>query len=221
MSAGTRRQQQKTELRGLILDAAREIFMREGWSQVSMRKLAQKIEYSPGVIYLHFPGKEALLNSLVEESFARLAQALEETRLSDPVETLRRGLRTYVDFGLRHPNHYHFAFIARPDRPGARRYKPHKAFEYLRSYVRRCVQAGRFRGTDEETAAQVLWAAVHGITSLLIARPYFPWTSREKIIDHVIDNSIRGFLATVSSVRSKECPPRVRQASTSKKMSCK
>lgn len=59
MSAGTRREQQKAELRGMILDAAREMFMREGWAQVSIRRLAEKIEYSPGTIYLHFSSKEA------------------------------------------------------------------------------------------------------------------------------------------------------------------
>lgn len=193
MSTSSRRQQQKAELRGMILDAAREIFMREGWAQISMRKLADKIEYSPGTIYLHFSGKEALLNSLVEESFAKLAQALEETSRSDPVQRLRCGLRAYVDFGLRHPNHYHFAFIVRPDTRGTRRYRPHKAFEHLRCYVRSCVEAGRFRKVDVETTAQVLWAAVHGITSLLITRPYFPWAGRDKVIAEVINNSIRGF----------------------------
>ena len=194
MSTSTRRQQQKAELRARILDAAREIFVREGWTQVSMRRLAERIEYSPGTIYLHFRSKETLLNSLVEESFARLAQALEKTSRSDPLETLRHGLRTYVDFGLRHPNHYHFAFLFRPGKPGTRRYKPHRAFEYLRCYVRDCVEAGRFRNVDVETTAQVLWAAVHGITSLLITRPSFPWADRSKVIDEVINNSLRGFL---------------------------
>jgi AcrR family transcriptional regulator len=195
MSTGTRRRQQKAELRSRILEAAREIFVREGWARVSMRRLADKIDYSPGTIYLHFRSKEALLSSLVEESFASLAHALESTGRSDPLETLRRGLRTYVDFGLGHPNHYHFAFLERPGASAARGYKPHRAFDYLCCYVRSCMEAGLFRNVNVEISAQVLWAAVHGITSLLITRPYFPWAGRDKIIDEVIDNSIRGFLA--------------------------
>ena len=112
MSAKSRREHQKTELRRMILDAARDVFVREGYDHVSMRKLAEKIEYSPGTIYLHFNSKEALLTSLIDESFAKLSQVLEKAvDPSDPVETLRLGLRAYVDFGLRNPNHYHFAFM--------------------------------------------------------------------------------------------------------------
>lgn len=214
MSTSTRRQQQKAELRSRILEAAREIFVREGWAQVSMRRLADKIEYSPGTIYLHFRSKEALLSSLVEESFASLAHALETTGRSDPLHTLRRGLRTYVDFGLRHPNHYHFAFLVRPGASGARGYKPHRAFEYLRCYVRGCVEAGVFLNPDVETTAQVLWAAVHGITSLLITRPYFPWAGRDKVIDEVIDNSIRGFLREEGQTEAPRLARRGRKASS-------
>jgi AcrR family transcriptional regulator len=193
MSAKSRREEQKAELRGMILEAAREVFVREGHEQVSMRKLAEKIEYSPGTIYLHFSSKEDLLNCLVEESFGRLAETLEKTRRDDPVETLRCGLRAYVNFGLRHPNHYHFAFMVRPE-ANRSDYKPHRAFEYLRQCVRDCIEANRFRPVDPETTAQLLWATVHGITSLLVTRPGFPWVGRSKLVQETIDNSIRGLL---------------------------
>jgi AcrR family transcriptional regulator len=195
MSALTRRRQHTAELRGMILDAARDLFVREGYQNVSMRKLAEKIEYSPASIYLHFRGKEALLGCLVEESFDRLYHTLEQVRHDDPVEMLRAALRAYVGFGLKHPNHYHFAFVIRSGQAGAGPYRPHQAFEFLRGCVRRCISAGRFRRVDAEAAAQILWAAVHGITSLLIARPSFPWVRRELLIGEMIDNSIRGLLA--------------------------
>lgn len=192
MNAKDRRARQKAELRDTILAAARDIFIRDGEGRISMRQLAEKIEYSSGTIYLHFPSKEALLNALVEESFAKLARALRKTRLDDPLETLHVGLKAYVNFGLRHPNHYHFAFM-RPPKPGP--YRTHDAFQYLRECVRRCVEAGHFRHVDVETAAQVLWAGVHGLTSLFIARPNFPWVRRDALIEETIGNSIRGFLA--------------------------
>jgi AcrR family transcriptional regulator len=177
----------------MILSAAGKVFAHEGYDRVSMRKLAKAIEYSPGTIYLHFRSKESLLNSLVEDSFSKLSSALERTfREDDPVETLRLGLRAYVEFGLRHPNHYHFAFMMKP--PSAGRYRPHPAFEYLLQTVRRCIASGRFRQIDADAAAQLLWAAVHGITSLLIARPTFPWVRRGELIGKAIDNSIRGLL---------------------------
>jgi AcrR family transcriptional regulator len=192
MNATDRRARQNAEMKGLILGAAREMFVRDGTGRISMRRLAEKIGYSPGTIYLYFPGKEALLNALVAESFDKLSQTLRKTRRDDPVETLSLGLKAYVHFGLRHPNHYQFAFML-PPQPGP--YRPHDAFEYLRECVRRCVHAGRFRKADIETTAQILWADVHGLTSLLIVRPSFPWVRRNALIEESIGNSVRGLLA--------------------------
>src|SRR3984893_2032722 len=157
MNAITRRRKHKEELRRVILDAAREIFVREGYESFSMRKLAEKIEYSPGSVYLHFKNKEELFECLVEESFARLLKTLTGLRngqeWQDPVEGLKKGLRAYVEFGLRNPNDYRFAFMLRP--PVEKRpYKVHGAFEALRYMVRRCVEERRFRAVDVETTAQ-------------------------------------------------------------------
>jgi AcrR family transcriptional regulator len=195
MSALTRRQQHSAELKGMILDAARDLFVREGHQHLSMRRLASKIEYSPATIYLHFRSKEELLECLVEESFDRLERTLQKVRHDDPVEMLRAALRAYVQFGLRHPNHYHFAFVMRPGQAQSGPYRPHQAFEFLRRCVQRCISTGRFRRVDAEVVAQLLWASVHGITSLLIARPRFPWVRRQMLIGEAIDNSIRGLLA--------------------------
>jgi len=214
MSATSRRVQQRAELKAMILDAARHVFIHDGYEQVSMRRLAEKIEYSPGTIYLHFRSKDELLASLVEESFAKLRDALERARREDAVETLRAGLHAYVDFGLRHPNHYHFAFMLRPRTARSNTYRPHGAFRFLREAVRCCVECGRFRKVDVETAAQTLWAAVHGVTSLLITRPQFPWVRRNELVAEVIDNSIRGFLTDAKPERGRRsrAVPRARRA---------
>jgi AcrR family transcriptional regulator len=193
MSAISRRRKHKEELRRVILDAAREIFVREGYESFSMRKLAEKIEYSPGSVYLHFKNKEELFECLVEESFARLLKTLtglwNGQEWQDPVEGLKKGLRAYVEFGLRNPNDYRFAFMLRP--PVEKRpYKVHGAFEALRYMVRRCVEERRFRAVDVETTAQALWASVHGITSLLIQRPAFPWVPKKKLIAQVMSAAI-------------------------------
>jgi D-serine deaminase-like pyridoxal phosphate-dependent protein len=63
-------------------------------------------------------------------------------------------------------------------------------FDILRDSVRHCVEAGAFRPLDVETTSQALWAAVHGVTSLLIQRPEFPWVERQALIGHVIDNAV-------------------------------
>src|SRR5690348_6097369 len=99
MNATARRQKHKAELRTQILVAARQIFVREGYENFSMRKLAQRIEYSPGSIYLHFKNKEELFESLVEESFERLLKVISGIQNGhghqDPVEALKQGLLAY------------------------------------------------------------------------------------------------------------------------------
>ena len=198
MSAISRRRKHKEQLRRVILDAAREIFVREGYESFSMRKLAEKIEYSPGSVYLHFRNKQELFECLVEDSFARLLKTLTNLRNGrerpDPVEELKKGLRAYVEFGLRNPNDYRFVFMLKP--PVEKRpYKVHGAFEALQYMVRRCVEERRFRAVDWETIAQALWASVHGVTSLLIQRPTFPWVPKKELIAQVIDTAIDGLMA--------------------------
>src|SRR5262245_7827455 len=112
MTIKDRRARQKQLLRQEILDAARDIFIKEGYDQLSMRRVAEKIEYSPTAIYLHFRDKQELVFSLCEETFGRLVRELESLeQAKDPVSRLKQGLRRYVDFGLRNPQHYIATFV--------------------------------------------------------------------------------------------------------------
>src|SRR5262245_28043168 len=193
----TPRERYRHELRRAILDAAREAFVRHGYEGVSMRQLAEKVGCSHGNLYLHFKDKQSLFDCLVEESFQKFADGLrqvpESARRGDPVEFLRKAGRAYVAFGLANASAYEFAFILR--RPGERPRKPHVTYERLRSLVERCSQGKRFRRMDVDTASQALWAAGHGITSLLILRPAFPWADRDRLIGQVIDAAVDGLLA--------------------------
>jgi AcrR family transcriptional regulator len=103
----------KENLRQEIMDAARELFVAEGYGSVSMRKIADKIDYSPTTIYLYFTDKSDLLHQICEQTFANLAQNIKSIQqLSDnPLEKLRSGLREYVHFGLKHPSQYEIVFI--------------------------------------------------------------------------------------------------------------
>jgi AcrR family transcriptional regulator len=190
--ATTRRERRREELKARILEAAREIVARQGYESFSMRNLASKIDYSPGVIYLHFKGKEALFRCLVEQSFERLHSALQVLRdepNEDPVKVLKAGLKIYVEFGLRHPDDYRLAFLLQPPKQ-PRPYTTHPAFDVLRRMVGRCVAQGRFGSVDRETASQALWAAVHGVTALLIQRPTFPWVPKKRLVQRVIDSAV-------------------------------
>ena len=191
------RERYRHELRAIIMEAAREAFARDGYESLSMRALAARVGCTHGNLYLHFKNKEELFDSLVEESFARFADGLrrlaEGHKGGDPVRLLKKAAHAYVDFGLRNPGAYQFAFVLRrPGRPRSR--KPHAGYEMARALVARCIAAKRFRTVDADLAAQALWAALHGITSLLVTRPSFPWADKNAVIRRVIDTAVDGLL---------------------------
>jgi AcrR family transcriptional regulator len=203
-SMGTveRRQRQKAQLRRDILAAARQMFAEDGYEQVTMRKLASRIEYSPTAIYLHFKDKQAVLEAVCEETFASLAERLGklEARRLPPIDYLRAGLRLYVAFGLEHPDDYTLTFSMRQghadaDPDGFAASAGNRAFEYLRGALERCIASGDLPPHDVDVAAQSTWAALHGLVSLFIAHPHFPWASRKKLVDHTIDAMIAGIRA--------------------------
>src|SRR5271157_5193185 len=102
MGVKERRARQKQNVREEILDAARALFVKEGYESVSIRKIADKIEYAPGTIYLYFHDKAEILGRICEETFSKLDRKMEAIRhdTAAPLDKLRRGLRTYIQFGL-------------------------------------------------------------------------------------------------------------------------
>jgi AcrR family transcriptional regulator len=202
MGVTERRERQKLALRQEILTAARELFVKEGYENVSMRRIAEKIEYSPTTIYLYFRDKDELLHEMCDETFALLTRKLNKIMAAqgDPVEKLRSGLRAYVEFGLKHPNHYYTTFMHESKKCGeADQYEGStgaEAFQILVRGVTGCVQARRFREADVVAISQSLWLVIHGITSLLITfAEGFPWMERERLIDLTIENALRGWAA--------------------------
>lgn len=195
MGVQERRAREKENLRQEILDAARELFVREGVENVSMRKIADRIEYSPGTIYLYFNDKAEILKTLCEETFSKLNQKLQSIKddRSDSLSSLRRGLRAYIEFGLQNPNHYIVTFVLSGQflHEVGHEINPNDAgmccFDNLRGIVQQCIQEGSFRLDDVEEASQVLWAGVHGITSLLITKPRFPFVEQTRFVDRMVD----------------------------------
>ncbi len=200
MGVKERKLRQKRFLRQEILDAASELFVKEGYENVSMRRIADKIEYSPTTIYLYFRDKAELLEQVCQETFSRLSQHLRAIveQPGDPIERLRRGLIAYAHFGLDNPHHYRATFMmpipegfdqakyTKPDSPGL------QAFDFLRRCVFDCISAGKIHCQDPELASQTLWCGVHGVTSLMITHALFPWVGREQVIESVVDTLIEG-----------------------------
>ena len=199
MGITERKERDKVEMRRKILDAARDLFARDGYEAVTMRAIAEAIEYSPTTIYNHFEDKDDVVKACCDEDFTQLLGALSlQQQPADPVEAIRQLGRAYAAFGLQHPNHYRFMFLTPdknheldPDSPG------HRSFGLLQGTVARAVASGRFRTVDPDLAAQVLWSSLHGVVSLLITlRPqHWPTPPAQDLVDQVIEHGIRGLLA--------------------------
>src|SRR5829696_7163436 len=113
MGSLERREREKQELRGRILEAARELFLAHGYDAVTMRKIAERIEYSPTAIYQHFADKDALVAELCRHDFRNFAAHFARAAATeDPIERLRASGRAYFDFAVEYPQHYRLMFMA-------------------------------------------------------------------------------------------------------------
>lgn len=184
MGPKDRREREKADVKDKILDAAREMFLNYGFEKVTMRMIAEKIEYSPTAIYLHFKDKQALFEELCRQDFEGLSQAFRRfARIEDPVERLKNIGHAYVQYALEHPNHYRLMFMTphpqlSPEMQEGRKGNPDQdSYAFLKSCIQDCVASGRFRPelTDVELVSQATWAAVHGVVALHIAMANDDW----------------------------------------------
>jgi len=183
MGSAQRRARATAKTRRLILDAARDLFVRDGYEATSMRAIAERIEYTPTAIYHHFENKQALLDELCAQDFRVLSMAFERAAdVSDPIERIARIGGAYVEFALEHPMHYQFMFMT--VRPGALDVDAAQSsdptahvYSFLRDSVAEAIHAGRLlpEYTDVDQVAQILWGALHGLLSLHITRGSHPW----------------------------------------------
>jgi AcrR family transcriptional regulator len=207
MGVKERREREKSETRDKILDAARELFVTEGYEGVSMRRVAEKIEYSPTAIYVHFTDKNELFRELCHQDYARLAEVFQGSAVPiDPVERLKQIGRTYIEFGVHYPNHYKFMFmtphppVELDDEMREERGNPEvDAYAFLKWAVQEVINAGRFREelADAELVSQTVWAAVHGVISLNIAKCEDAWVDWRPVQDRaetMLDAIMRGLL---------------------------
>jgi AcrR family transcriptional regulator len=184
MGPKQRRQRERDDTRNRILDAARDLFVSEGYDGVSMRRIADKIEYSPTAIYFHFRDKETLIRELVDHDFLALAQQFGgAAAIADPVERLKATGLAYADFGLNYPNHYRLMFMtphapmSLDDRNLQRGNPEEDAYAFLRAIVAEGIAQNRYHPqyNDVDLTSQLVWSGVHGVISLEIAKCNDAW----------------------------------------------
>ena len=178
------------ERREEILAAALRLFGQYGLYGVSTRQIAQAVGVSQPTLYAYFASKDDIAAELHARAFREL-----EARLRAGVrhiltpQSVAAALRIYIDFGLENPDAYRVAFMF--EGPHGRRAiedpdvsaSGHAAFGILRRLIGDLQARGLGADRDPDELAQSLWASMHGLVSLLIARPGFPWADRETLID--------------------------------------
>jgi AcrR family transcriptional regulator len=170
-------------MRRQVLDAAMGLFVEEGYDKVSIRRIANKIGYSPGTIYLYFKDKDDIFFHLHEEGFARLIERQREVfDEPDPAARLRKMGRAYIRFALENPEYYELMFIIR----GPFRHVQAEwtcgvdSLDCLRQTIQACVDSGQMKDVDPEMATFAMWSSVHGLASLLL-RDRFKMVPEEQI----------------------------------------
>jgi AcrR family transcriptional regulator len=188
--------------RAEILRAAERIFVAEGYEGATIRKIADEVGVSSTCLYMHFRDKDQILleicTSAMEELLA-INNAIAEQPI-DPVERVRRMLGAYVQFALSNPNAYRLVFCA-PHAPMAshRAATTHElgaqSRERFSGAVREIAAAGRLKSGDPQTVYQALWAACHGLASLMITKPDLDWSPAAELTGLLVDGLLFGLIA--------------------------
>ena len=177
---------ERQQLRQLIVDAARELFVARGVEAVTMREIAKRIGYSATSIYLHFADKDALIRAVCDTDFLALANALKNNLANnDPVERMLAIGRDYAAFALHYPNHYRMMFMTEhpPYDPASSCIQQNNAeqdaYFQLKTVVNEVFLAGKFKPdlNDADLIAQTIWAGMHGVCALQISMANDIWVN--------------------------------------------
>lgn len=172
MSTKKRREREKEKMRRRILDSAKQLFVKEGFDNVSMRRIASKIEYSPAALYRYYSSKREILSVLREEGFARYVerQKMGFEAYPDPIERLREGGRGYIRFAMSEPEYYHLMFSTGCDQvelEGEWAASSLASYSNFRATAAECIATGYFGEVDVDTVVFALWSGVHGLAHLM------------------------------------------------------
>jgi len=188
MSIIQRKEREKEEMRQLILNAAHDIFKEHGYDGLSIRNIAERIEYSPATIYLYYKDKNAIFYALqYEAAAAKRDHLLPAASIENPLERLVAFGRLYIDFGMKHPDWYDLLFLTRAPMEHIENQECWALGMATHSFfvetVQACVDARYFKSTDTAVIAYTLWCHAHGMVSLFVRERMrmYPPEQREEL----------------------------------------
>lgn len=173
MGIAERKEREKQELKDKIINAATEIFLEAGADGTSIRMIADRIEYSPATIYLHFKDKNELFNVIMDRAFSLFFQYFSTVLdISEPMERLKALGHVYLKFALENSEFYSLMFIIKEPMAIHRKEENwdlgKRSHDILTQTVQDCINAGYFKGHQSEILSFSIWSTVHGLVSLKI-----------------------------------------------------
>ncbi len=196
------------KLREDILEAAEKMLIATNdQSSLSIRAIASAVGVTPPSIYLHFSDRNELIFAVCERQSEHIEKAMEAAAagVSDPWERLRRRGRAYLEWGLANPEHYRILMMshseATPDRFTDERLAGMAGLQAVASDLIAGVAEGRFAPAgDTLRVSELLWMVVHGMVSLLICKPGFPFGSAEDVYEAMFELLYKGISARSDDV---------------------
>ena len=189
MGVAERKGRERAERERRIIAAARVIAAREGWSAVTIRRLADEIEYSQPVLYAHFENRDAIVAAVAIEGFRELAAALREGAhpRADRRTTLRNVATAYLGFTDEHPALYEAMFTM----PTSLRFAEADTKSELRDAFAALAAVVGPSGSDNEVATETFWASLHGLAELERSGRIRP-SARTQRVALIVDAFLRG-----------------------------
>lgn len=185
MGISERKEKQKLEIRKAILDASMKLFVEQGYENVSIRKIADLIEYSPTTVYLYFKDKNEILFNLHEIGFQKMAAYTADLfTIKNPLVRLHKMGEYYMKFGLENPEFYDLMFILQAPMDALKGMdncqwrSGDMALGRLKDTLQECMDKGLIVKGEADAMAMAIWSLVHGMVSLAIRNRF------EKLVTH-------------------------------------
>ena len=187
-----------TDIRQLILETTRNMLVEYGYYAVSMRKIATEAGCGLGTIYLYFDNKDVLFHTLIDEGFEKMYERISASvqDMNEPEHALRTACKTYVKFGIDNPEYYEIMYQLHPDHmvryPKEKYRRARRSFELIAGIIEKMTAGNKRTTKNAKILSYSLWASLHGVASILIARRLDISINQEEFIDSVIDMAIIG-----------------------------
>lgn len=201
MGISERRQREKESLRRRILEEARKIIVSEGFDALTIRRVADAVEYAPGTLYLYFKNRDAIARELCLGVYQAMHDALiPVARIKNPQKRLRAFAQGYVAFALGAPEMYRLALMSDPEfsevllREGPIEGADGPGRQIFALLVRTIAELQRSEA-KAFALAETMWVGVHGIVSLRITCHSYPVTEPDTLARLLADTLIAGILA--------------------------